>query len=93
MYPMTYEWDRNKARANLAKHGVDFAEAVTVLEDDAALTLDDERPDEARYVTIGRDALGRVLVVVNTWRGDVIRVISVRRATPRERQQYEGETA
>lgn len=79
-------------RVNLDKHGIDFAEAVAVLEDDTALTLDDDHPDEERFITIGSDTFGRVLVVVYTWRGDVIRLISARKATPRERQQYEGTT-
>ena len=89
---MTYRWDRHKARVNLDKHGIDFAEAVAVLEDDTALTLDDDHPDEERFITIGSDTFGRVLVVVYTWRGDVVRLISARKATPRERQQYEGNT-
>lgn len=47
-------------------------------------------PLEIRYVTVGMDALARLLVVVYTWRGDAIRIISARQATPRERRQYEG---
>ena len=88
---MDYEWDPTKAQANLDKHGIDFADAVTALEDDAALTLDDDDPDEERFITLGIDALGRVLVVVYTWRGERLRLISARKATPRERKQYEGE--
>ncbi len=88
---MEYEWDAHKAAANLSKHGIDFADAVTALEDDAAITVVDEFADEERFVTIGTDALGRLLVVVYTWRGqDVIRIISARKATARERRQYEG---
>ncbi len=88
---MTYEWDADKARANLRKHDVDFADAVAVLEDDAAITIADEHPGEDRFITVGQDALGRILVVVYTWRGENIRLISARKATPRELQQYEGE--
>jgi uncharacterized DUF497 family protein len=88
---MDYEWDPNKARTNLQKHGVDFAEAVIVLEDEAAITLEDDDPEEERFITIGLDALGRVLVVVYTWRAELIRIISARPATPHERKQYEGE--
>jgi hypothetical protein len=88
---MDYEWDPAKAHANLDKHGIDFADAVTALEDEAALTLEDDYPDEERFITMGLDALGRILVVVYTWRGDHIRLISARRATPRERKQYTGE--
>lgn len=86
---MDYQWDREKAIANLEKHGVDFADAVAVFEDDAALTLSDTDPDEERFITIGLDALARILVVVYTWRGDDIRLISARKATPRERKEYE----
>lgn len=84
-----YDWDPKKAVSNLRKHGVDFADAATVFEDDAALTVEDQSPDEIRYITIGIDALARLLVVVYAWRGDAIRIISVRRATPQERRQYE----
>lgn len=88
---MDYEWDPNKARTNLQKHGVDFADAVTVLEDEAAITLEDDDLDEERFITIGLDAFGRVLVVVYTWRAELIRLISARQATPHERKHYEGE--
>jgi len=85
-----YEWDPAKARRNLRKHGVDFADAVTVLEDEAALTIRDPFSEqEQRWITLGMDALGRLLVVVYTWRRDRIRLISARPAAPRERRQYE----
>jgi len=84
-----YEWDPNKAASNLQKHGVDFADAVSVLEDESALTIDDDDPEEKRFVTIGMDALARILVVAYTWRGEHIRIISARNATPSERRQYE----
>ena len=87
---MDFEWDRRKATANLRKHGVDFADAATVLHDERALTIRDAHTDEDRFVTLGMDALGRVLVVVFTWRGDRPRLISARRATPREWNQYEA---
>jgi len=83
------EWDREKAEANRVKHGVDFADAATVLTDDLALTRPDDNPDEERFVTLGMDALGRVLVVAYAWYGDEIRLISARKATPSERRQYE----
>jgi uncharacterized DUF497 family protein len=83
-----YEWDPNKAASNLRKHSVDFADAVAVLEDEWALTLDDDYPHERRYATIGADMLGRLLVVIYTWRGENVRLISARKATPRERRQY-----
>ena len=84
-----FEWDRNKSTTNLAKHGVDFADATSVLYDDFAITIRDLYGEEERFVTIGKDALNRALVVVYTWRGDGIRIISARRATRFERKQYE----
>lgn len=82
------EWEPRKAAANLKKHAVDFADAVTVLHDEQAITVRDDEADEERYVTIGMDALGNVLVVVYTWRDDRPRLISARQATPQEREQY-----
>ena len=87
---MEFEWDGRKAASNLNKHGVDFADAVTVLDDEIALTVRDEGPGENRYVTIGMDAIGQLLVVVYTWRGERVRIISARKVTPRERKSYEG---
>jgi uncharacterized DUF497 family protein len=84
------EWDVDKAGENLQKHGVDFADAATVLEDEAALTMPDDDPDEERCVTLGMDAPGRVLVVVYTWRDDQVRLISARKASRSERRQYES---
>jgi len=86
---VSYEWDPRKAASNLRKHDVDFADAATVFEDELAVTIDDDNPEEKRFVTIGMDALARVLVVVYTWRGDIIRIISARAAGPEERRQYE----
>jgi len=83
------EWDKQKARANLKKHGIAFADAVSALEDELALTIEDDQPDERRFITLGRDALGRLLVVVYTYRGETIRIISARPAAPRERKDYE----
>jgi uncharacterized DUF497 family protein len=67
---------------------VDFADAATVFEDKHALTLADEISQEERYVSIGMDALARILVVAYTMRGKQIRIISARRATKRERAEY-----
>lgn len=88
-YHVDVEWDPGKARANARKHGVDFADAATVLHDERAVTVRDDDADEERFVTVGQDALGRILVVVFTWRGDRVRLISGRRATRRERRVYE----
>ena len=86
---VNYQWDENKAKTNLKKHRIDFADAVTIFSDDAAITIEDDYPDEKRLITIGLDALGRLLVVVYTWRGESIRLISARKATRQERKQYE----
>lgn len=85
---MSYQWDPEKASSNRIKHGIDFADAVTVLEDDFAITIEDQRYDEERFITIGIDAIGQILVVVYTWRGNEIRLISARKADRSERQQY-----
>ena len=86
---MRYEWDPKKARLNEAKHGIVFADAVLALEDDQALTFSEQASGgEERFVTLGLDPFARVLVVVYTWRGDRIRIISARNATPRERRLY-----
>jgi len=87
---MSYEWDPNKAIANIDRHGIDFADAVTVFDDLNAVTIDDPDYEEQRFITIAMDAFGRILVVVYTWRGDIIRLISARKATKKERKQYEN---
>jgi len=87
---MSYQWDPNKAATNLERHSIDFADAVGVFENERALTLKEENVDgEQRYVTMGIDFVGRVLVVVYRYRGDTIRLISARRAVRRERRTYE----
>ena len=86
---MGFEWDPAKAQRNRAKHRVAFADAVGVFDDPRAVTLDDPHPREQRYVTLGLDFLGRVLVVCWTQRGSNIRIISARNATKRERLTYE----
>ena len=88
---MEFEWDERKSAANLRKHGVAFSDGVTVLSsDDGAITIfDDAVGDEERYITIGTDAVGRVLVVVYTLRGSKVRIVSARRANRRERREYE----
>jgi hypothetical protein len=88
MLPGVVQWDPKKANSNLRKHGIDFADAATVLEDEDAVTVSDDEPDEQRFVTLGQDAQGRLLVVVYTWWDDEIRLISARKAVPRERKQY-----
>ena len=89
---MSFEWDEVKAKWNLRDHGVDFADAATIFEDDLALTTSDDTPNEERFVTLGVDALGRHLVVVYTWRDDQVRIISARKASKAERRRYQERT-
>jgi uncharacterized protein len=86
---MRYQWDRNKALSNLNKHGIDFADAVSVFSDELAITIFDDRFEEERYITIGIDLFSRILVVIYTMRDDEIRLISARKASKSERLQYE----
>jgi uncharacterized protein len=84
------EWNEAKAASNFRKHGVTFDEAATVLLDPLAVTFADDHAAEARSITVGHSALARLLVVVTTERhGDRIRIISARRATAKERREYE----
>ena len=88
---MEFDWDPRKAIINRRRHGIDFADAGAVFHDDQAITIPDEGSDEEdRFVTLGVDVLGRILVVVYTWREDLPRLISARKATVRERRQYES---
>ena len=87
---MDIRWDPPKARANFAKHDVAFSDAEPVLFDPYGVTIEDDRVDEEqRFVTIGLDALGRILAVVYTYRHETIRLISARRATQSEQRNYE----
>lgn len=82
-----------ESSGHFTKHHVRFADAVTALEDDLALTIRDPSLEgEERWVTIGLDASGRLLVVVYTWRGERVRLISARRATHQEQRQYKEGT-
>lgn len=86
---MRYEWDRRK-ELNLRKHGIEFADAVSVFDDPQTMTMEDRDHDEQRFVTCGLDGLGRALVVVYAYpESDVIRIISARKAQPHERHDYE----
>jgi uncharacterized DUF497 family protein len=87
---VSYQWDPKKAASNLKKHGIDFADAISVLEDDWALTIKHQyEEDEERFATVGMDLLGRIVVIVYTYRNDDIRIISARKATKKERKVYE----
>jgi hypothetical protein len=86
------EWDQGKAAANIERHGITFEEASAVFLDPLSSTIPDPDHsfDEDRFVTIGLDGIGRLLVVVHTEREDTLRIISAREATPRERRTYES---
>ena len=86
-----FEWDDEKASENLAKHGVSFSEASTVFADPLSRTILDplHSDEEERFVIVGQSGLQHTLVVVHTYRGAVIRIISARTATARERKDYE----
>jgi len=84
-----FEWDPKKAALNFTTHGVHFADAVGVFEDDLAITIEDTSTTEERFKTLGLDFTGRLLVVVYAYRGDRIRLIHARTATKRQRAVYE----
>jgi uncharacterized DUF497 family protein len=83
------EFDPEKAAANLAKHGVSFADAEQALRDPSAATFDDpDATDEPRFVTFGCDSLGRLLVIVHVERDERVRIISARKASRGEERYY-----
>ena len=86
-----FEWDTDKDRQNQQRHGVALADTFAVFEDPLALTMEDYEHGEERYVTLGMDCFGRILVVIYTWRGDNIRLISARKANRSEAGQYENQ--
>jgi uncharacterized protein len=89
--PLTFRWDPEKARANLQKHGVSFAEAVDAFMDPLSVTISDpdHSYDEERFILLGFSDRQRVLVVVHTETDDSVRIISAREANRHERRQYE----
>ena len=89
---MTYEWDSRKAKENLRKHRVSFEEGATVFLDPLALTFPDpdHSDEEDREITIGVTTKPRAVFVSHCQRGDRIRIISARKATRKERKQYEA---
>ena len=88
---MKFEWDRDKAAQNVARHRVSFEEAATVFRDALSQTGrdPDHSVDEERFLIFGVSTAGRLLVVAHTERGDTIRIINARLATPGERKIYE----
>jgi len=88
---MQFRYDPAKAAENLKKHKVTFADAEGVLEDSLAVTVEDpDAEGEKRFVTVGLGSAGELLVVVWTERDEECRLISARRASRKERKQYEG---
>ncbi len=94
MRPLGFEWNETKAEANLRKHRVSFLEATSVFEDDDALLMADPEhsEDEDRFLILGTSLRRRVVLVAHCYRqaGDVIRIISARKASARQRREYEG---
>ena len=90
---MNFEWDPSKARQNRRRHRVSFQEAASVFGDPLAITYPD--PDhsmaEERFITVGLSSAGRILIVAHADRNENIRIISARKTTQREREQYEEE--
>ena len=87
---MNVQWDPAKAKANLKKHKVEFADAVGVFDDPDAITLEDpDSEGEQRFISLGLDFIGRLIVVTYTYRRDDVRMISARQATRREIRIYE----
>jgi len=85
-----FGWDRRRASANRRRHGIELADVVAVFEDEQALTVPCTITaiDEPRSLSLGRDALGRVVVVTHARRGERLWIVSARRATAAERAQY-----
>jgi uncharacterized DUF497 family protein len=88
---MKFEWDENKAAANLAKHDVTFEEAETIFEDPLYIDFydPDHSQDEHRYIMIGLSNQGRLLLTSYTEHNDTVRLISARELTRTERESYE----
>jgi len=87
-----FEWDDEKAQSNIKKHGVTFDEAATIFNDPRLATISD--PDhsdgEERFVSIGMSVIMRLLSVIHTFRKDRNRLISARKATKAEKENYEN---
>ena len=87
---LEFEWDPTKSRQNVIKHGISFREGATAFADELSFTISDPEHSEGefRFLLLGLSSSGNLLVVSHTERGDRIRIISVRRATKQERDQY-----
>ncbi|GHS97086.1 hypothetical protein AGMMS50276_16550 [Synergistales bacterium] len=91
---MKFEWDENKNKINIAKHGVSFKEAQYVFYDENAIFIydDEHSADEERFIIIGADNIFRILMVCHCYseNSGIIRIISARKATENETKQYGG---
>jgi len=89
--PLQFEWDSKKAYSNKNKHGITFEEASTIFGDTLSITIHDPAHSigEDRFITIGTSIKNKLIVVAHTDRGDIIRIISARKATRNEKSQYE----
>ena len=88
---LKFEWDPRKAASNFSKHGVSFEEALTAFADPLARIFDDEdhSVEEQREIIVGHSAKERLLVVCFTAQGESVRIFTARKATGRERKEYE----
>lgn len=88
---LLFEWDPSKAKRNTEIHGITFDEASTAFRDTLSLTIYDplHSEQEDRYILIGNSMMGKLLVIIHTERSEAIRIISARKATQKERTQYE----
>jgi uncharacterized DUF497 family protein len=88
---VNFEWDPGKATQNRRKHRVSFQEAATVFGDPFSVTYPDpyHSTSEQRFITVGMSSVGRVLILAHVDRNEIVRIISARKTTQRERKQYE----
>ena len=87
-----FQWDEEKAKSNLKKHGVSFEEGATIFNDPMIATIldPDHSKDEERFISIGMSVIRRLLTVIHTYRKDRLRLISARKATKAEKKNYEN---
>lgn len=88
-----FEWDDEKAKSNIKKHGVSFDEGATIFYDPRIATIHDpdHSEDEGRFISIGMSVIRRLLTVIHTYRKERIRLISARKATNAEKKNYEND--
>lgn len=90
---LTFEWDENKTNSNVHRHKMTFEEASTAFKDTFSLTIDDplHSQDENRLILLGMSYKNRLIVVIHTERDNIIRIISARKASKKERILYESD--